>query len=95
MTISTDLFPASTATARPAPPAPDAVNHPKHYTNGGIECIDAIEAALGPEGAAMFCRGNAQKYLWRAGLKGPLLEDLQKARWYLNREIFIRERSPK
>ncbi len=68
----------------------DPVNHPPHYTAGGIECIDAIEAALGTEGVAMFCRGNAIKYLWRAGLKGALVQDLQKARWYLDREITIR-----
>jgi hypothetical protein len=64
----------------------DPVNHPAHFTGGGVECIDAIEAAdYGPG----FNRGNAIKYLWRAGKKDPAkeLEDLQKAQWYLNREI--------
>lgn len=68
----------------------DAVNHPKHYTQGGIECIDALEAALGADGVAAFCRGNAIKYLWRAGAKGDLVEDLRKAAWYINREIAVR-----
>ena len=64
----------------------DPVNHPAHFTGGAIECIDAIEAAdYGPG----FNRGNAMKYLWRAGKKDPAkeLEDLKKAQWYLNREI--------
>lgn len=64
----------------------DPVNHPSHFTGGDIECIDAIEAADYGSG---FCRGNAMKYLWRAGKKDPAkeLEDLKKAQWYLNREI--------
>ena len=70
----------------------DAVNHPSHYTKGGIECIDALEAALGREGVAAFCRGNAIKYLWRAGQKVHLVEDLNKALWYIEREIQIRQR---
>ena len=60
----------------------DAVNHPKHYTShpSGIECIQVTEHMN-------FNRGNAIKYIWRAGDKGNLIEDLQKARWYLDREI--------
>lgn len=64
---------------------PDAVNHPPHYNQGGVECIDALRAALGAEGFAGFCRGNAIKYLWRAGLKGNPAEDVAKARWYVDR----------
>ncbi len=65
----------------------DPVNHPAHYTRGGIECIDVIEKlGLG------FHLGNALKYLWRAGVKGDELEDLRKARWYLDREIARLER---
>jgi len=63
----------------------DNVNHPAHYTAGNIECIDAIREALGPEGFIDYCRGCAIKYAWRAGLKGPLAEDLDKGSWYLNR----------
>jgi hypothetical protein len=66
----------------------EQVEHPAHYTAGGVETIDAIEAwGLG------FCLGNAVKYISRAGKKDPskTLEDLRKARWYLDREISRRE----
>jgi rRNA processing protein Krr1/Pno1 len=61
----------------------EAVNHPPHYQSAsGIEAIDVIEAfGLG------FHRGNAVKYLLRAGRKGDTLTDLKKAAWYLSREI--------
>lgn len=67
----------------------DAVNHPKHYASNGpachncgsnIECITITER-MG------FCLGNAVKYIWRHKNKGNALEDLKKARWYLDREI--------
>ena len=60
----------------------DPVNHPKHYTAhpSGGECIEVTEHMN-------FCVGNAIKYLWRAGLKGEQVEDLRKARWYIDREI--------
>jgi hypothetical protein len=62
--------------------APDPVNHPAHYTTGGIETIDFIEAKkLG------YNLGNVVKYITRSGLKGNQLEDLRKAQWYLSREI--------
>ena len=60
----------------------DPVLSPSHYTNGDIECIDAIQAALGEAGFRAWCRGNAIKYLWRAGLKGDCGEDLRKATFY-------------
>lgn len=62
----------------------DPVNKPAHYVTGGIECIDVIEAW-----GLNFHRGNAVKYIARAGKKDPAkeLEDLRKARWYLEREI--------
>jgi hypothetical protein len=63
----------------------DPVNHPSHYCAGDIECIDAISSALGHDGLIAFCRGNAIKYLWRAGLKGDMGEDLRKAAWYCER----------
>jgi Protein of unknwon function (DUF3310) len=60
----------------------DHVNHPSHYKLGNVEVIDAIESwCLG------FHLGNAVKYIARADHKGKRLEDLQKARWYLDREI--------
>ena len=64
--------------------AGDPVHHPSHYTQGNIECIDAIEAALGHEGTADFCRGNVIKYAWRAASKGGA-EDMRKAAWYAER----------
>ena len=63
----------------------DPVNHPSHYCTGDIECIDAIASALGHDGLIAFCRGNAIKYLWRAGRKGDMGEDLRKAAWYCER----------
>ena len=63
------------------------VNHPSHYTQGGIECIDAIKAAvIGLVGVEAVCTGNIIKYLWRWKFKNGL-EDLKKARWYLDRLI--------
>ena len=62
----------------------DVVNHPSHYTDGKIEVIDFIE-----QKNLNFHRGNAVKYIARAGKKDPAkeVEDLRKAVWYLNREI--------
>ena len=66
----------------------DMVNHPAHYTSGGIECIDAIEAALFMSNDfAGYLKGNVIKYLWRCSIKGNELEDLKKAQWYLNKLI--------
>lgn len=58
------------------------VDHPAHYNQhpSGVECIDIVEHFN-------FNIGNAVKYIWRAGLKGDAIEDLEKARWYLSREI--------
>lgn len=60
----------------------DPVDHPQHYRShpSGVECITVTEHLN-------FCIGNAVKYLWRAGLKGDAIEDLRKARWYVDREI--------
>jgi len=64
----------------------DPVNHPKHYTEhpSGVECIEITEH-MG------FNLGNAIKYIWRADLKGQSIQDLEKARWYLDREITKRK----
>ena len=61
----------------------DKVNSPSHYSHGEIECIDAIAAALTPDELKGFVKGNVIKYLWRTEHKGGL-EDLEKARWYLD-----------
>ena len=60
----------------------DNVNHPKHYTShpSGVECIQITEH-MG------FNLGNALKYLWRADLKSDAIEDLRKAKWYIEREL--------
>ena len=59
----------------------DAVN-PAHYKAhpSGVECIQVTEHMN-------FCLGNAVKYIWRAGLKDDVVQDLEKAKWYINREI--------
>ena len=66
---------------------PDMVNSPAHYNQAGIECIEAIHAALGPDGFKSYCQGNAMKYLWRQQYKGKPVEDLRKAQWYINKII--------
>ena len=64
------------------PPNADMINQPSHYNYGEIECIDAIKGMLGDDGFKAYCRGNAMKYTWRAGLKFDEVEDLKKASWY-------------
>lgn len=65
--------------------AGNAVNHPSHYNQGGIECIDAIASATASlSGNEAFCTGNAIKYLWRWKQKAGGT-DLEKARWYIDR----------
>lgn len=65
----------------------DNVCHPKHYTQGGIECIEALKAAtVGKTGIEAICVANAIKYLWRFEKKNGL-EDVKKAQWYINRLI--------
>lgn len=61
---------------------PDMLNKPPHYRShpSGVECIQITEHMN-------FCLGNAMKYIWRAGEKGSKIEDLEKAAWYINREI--------
>lgn len=61
---------------------PKAVYSPDHYTHhpSGVEAIQITEHLN-------FCLGNAMKYIWRAGLKGDAIEDLEKSKWYIQREI--------
>ena len=65
-----------------ATPDPSPVDHPDHYTShpSGVEAIEITEYMS-------FCLGNAMKYIWRAGQKNDQIEDLEKAIWYINREI--------
>lgn len=65
----------------------DMVNHPSHYTQGGIECIDALKAAtVSKTGIEAVCTANAIKYLWRYEEKNGI-EDVKKAKWYIDRLI--------
>ena len=67
----------------------DPVQRPAHYASGGVECIDAIKAALQGETDPFvaYLRGNAIKYLWRTGKKVDAVQDLQKAVWYIERAV--------
>ena len=64
------------------PTVDDPVRHPSHYTYGKIETIDFIE-----DKDLNFNRGNAIKYIIRAGHKDDEAQDLEKARWYIDREL--------
>lgn len=65
----------------------EKVNHPPHYQKhpSGVECIQITEHMN-------FCLGNAVKYIWRADHKADAIEDLEKAKWYLEREIALRQK---
>lgn len=77
---------ASSLTGAIKTPAEDKVNHPAHYTQGAVECIDALEASMTPEEFRGYLKGCQMKYVWRYRMKGGV-EDLKKARWYLDRLI--------
>lgn len=66
-------------------PAEDAIESPKHYNQGSLECIDAIEGMLTREEYIGYLRGNSLKYRWRFREKGKPINDLRKARWYESR----------
>lgn len=65
----------------------DNVNHPQHYTLGKFETIDVIQDTLSLEEFRGFCIGNVLKYTIRHQRKGNAKQDLQKAKWYLNKLI--------
>lgn len=67
------------------------VNHPSHYKRGGVECINALQAALTGEQYEGFLHGNVFKYVFRANFKGKKREDLEKASWYLDRLLDFTE----
>lgn len=69
----------------------DMVNHPHHYTQGKVECIDALEAAtVNLKGLDAVCTANAIKYLWRWQEKDGV-RDLRKAIWYINKMLESRD----
>ena len=67
----------------------DPVNHPSHYTQDNIECIDAMQAAYGKESVMHFCKCNAFKYQWRFDKKNGE-EDIKKAQWYQNKFLELK-----
>lgn len=70
----------------------DNVNHPNHYLTGKYECIEVMIEAQGKEAVKDFCICNAFKYLYRADRKNGL-EDIKKAKWYLDKYIELNEQS--
>lgn len=75
------------AYARKAPTSVDPVERPAHYTQGDVECIDAIKAQLSPDEYRGFLRGQVAKYNWRVGRKDSAYQDARKAHWYLTRLV--------
>lgn len=67
----------------------EMVNHPQHYSNGNIECIDVMLQLYGKEAVLNFCLLNSFKYQWRCKMKNNCLEDLAKAKWYLDKYLEI------
>lgn len=73
----------------------DNVNQPDHYTQGGVECIDAITAAtVNKTGIEAVCVANVIKYLWRYEMKNGV-EDVRKAQWYMNRLVAVMDKPGK
>jgi len=70
----------------------DPVNHPAHYTQGSVECIDAMEAAFGKEELAIYCKIAAFKYIWRCEHKDGVKQDLEKAQWYIDKALELIEK---
>ena len=68
----------------------DAVFHPSHYTQGDIECIDAMKSAFGADELAVYCKIAAFKYIWRCERKNGS-EDIKKAIWYLKKYLELKE----
>lgn len=82
-----NYYPPGAGTGHDWAEKPDMVNSPQHYTQGDIECIDAIaEVVKHLDGMEAMCTGNAIKYLWRWRHKNGV-EDLKKAQWYIQRMI--------
>jgi hypothetical protein len=69
----------------------DLINNPSHYNTGDIECIEAIQSSMTTRQFQGYLKGNVMKYVWRHEYKGKMLDDLRKARWYLNKLIATHE----
>lgn len=74
-------------------PSKDMVNHPSHYKGAKFECIDIMLDIFGKEKVSAFCELNAFKYQWRSHAKGTDIQDKEKAVWYLNKYITLKENS--
>lgn len=68
----------------------EMVNHPSHYAQGNVECIDAMLSAYGKDAVRIFCKINAFKYLWRLGHKDAEEQEIGKIKWYLDKYIELR-----
>lgn len=71
-------------------PSKEMVNHPDHY-KGNIECIDAMIDCFGVVPTAAFCKLNAFKYIWRSNRKGKEIEDMKKAKWYIDKFLELNQ----
>ena len=69
----------------------DVVNHPAHYEFARFECIEVMEEVFGADALKNYCLIAAFKYLWRCDRKGKKKEDIEKARWYLDKFIELEE----
>lgn len=65
----------------------EMVNHPSHYNQGDMECIDGLIGAFGKEEVATFCKINAMKYIWRLGHKDEEAQEIGKIKWYLDKYL--------
>lgn len=80
-------FEVNSGAGSPTPITADMVNHPPHYTQGGMETIDIMEAKSTPEEFKGHLKLTAMKYLTRAGHKESELQDAKKTQWYVNRWV--------
>ncbi len=65
----------------------EMVNHPSHYCQGDMECIDGLIGAFGKKEVATFCKINAMKYIWRLGHKDEEAQEIGKIKWYLDKYL--------
>ena len=69
----------------------EMVNHPDHYNNGNMECIDGMVGAFGNDEVRIFCKLNAFKYLWRLGHKDEEAQEVGKIKWYLDKYVELKD----
>ena len=68
----------------------EMVNHPSHYCQGDMECIDGLIGAFGRKEVATFCKINAMKYIWRLGHKDDEAQEIGKIKWYLDKYLELK-----